>query len=72
MVKYLCLKQKAESTGGMILSKIKHYYDQILNVGTCRCLIGMVAEVKNIKITAFDKFSAYIEFYSEGITEYFT
>lgn len=53
-------------------AEIKRYFDHILNVGTCRYLIGMNSEIKKIKITGFDRFSAYEEFHSEGITEKFT
>jgi len=54
------------------LEEIKQYYDHILNVGTCRSLIGMNAEIKKIKVTAFDRFSSYTEFFFEGITDKFT
>lgn len=57
------------------LSKTKEYYDLILNIGTCRCLLGLSPEGKklnNKKITAFDRFSAYYDFYKEGLTKKFT
>jgi hypothetical protein len=67
------LRVKPSEKGAMNSStEIKHYYDQLLNVGTCRCLIGMKAEIKEVKLTAFDRFSAYMEFFSEGITTKFT
>lgn len=68
---YLGNKSQVKASG-MTLMEIKHYYDQILNVGTCRCLLGMDSELKKVKLSAFDRFSAYIEFYSESITEKFT
>ena len=71
IIKYKEIKPLKE-TIGMTLMEIKHYYDQILNVGICRCLIGMDSEVKKIKITAFDRFSAYMEFFSEKITKKFS
>jgi hypothetical protein len=55
--------------------EIKCNYDQILNVGTCRCLLGFNPETKEInksKITAFDRFSAYHDFYNEELTIKFT
>jgi hypothetical protein len=54
------------------LIKTKRYYDHVLNVSTCRCLIGMDSEIKKLKVTAFDRFSAYEDFHSEGITEKFS
>ena len=59
----------------MTLKEIKHSYDQILNVGTCRCLLGLnpeSKELKKAKITAFNRFSAYHDFYNEDLTEKFT
>jgi hypothetical protein len=59
----------------MSLQVIKRNYDEILNIGTCRCLLGLNFESKEIKkagVTAFDRFSAYEEFHSEGITDKFT
>ena len=56
------------------LSKTKQFYDLILNIGTCRCLLGLPPErnkLNNKKITAFDRFSAYYEFYIEGLTKKF-
>ncbi|MHA1104358.1 MAG: hypothetical protein ACTSPN_01420 [Promethearchaeota archaeon] len=55
--------------------EIKHNYDEILNVCTVRCLLGLNIESKEImkaKMTAFDRFSAYLEFHKEGLTEKFT
>lgn len=57
------------------LSEIKNNFDYILNIGTCRCLLGLATEgrkLKNIHVTAFDRFSAYYEFYIEGVTKKFT
>ena len=59
----------------MALKEIKNNYDQILSVGTCRCLLGLnpeSKEIKKAKITAFDRFSSYHEFYTEGLTMKFT
>jgi len=59
----------------LALKEIKFYYDQILNIGICRCLIGLNPEIKEVKkagLTAFDRFSAYHEFYSEALTSKFT
>ncbi|TFG23056.1 MAG: hypothetical protein EU533_03595 [Promethearchaeota archaeon] len=58
----------------MTLQEIKRNYDQILNIGTSRCLLGLNPESKEIKkagITAFDRFSAYFEFLGTGITSKF-
>lgn len=65
-------KKSPENSNRMTIEEVKHYYDQILNVGTCRILLGKKAEIKKVKITAFDRFSVYLEFFSEGITEKFT
>jgi len=57
------------------LLELKTYYDQILNVGTCRCLIGLnpeSEEAKKVKLTAFDRFSAYHDFYTEKLAMKFT
>jgi len=65
----------AENKCEMTLKEIKLCYDQILNVGTCRCLLGLKPESKKLKkakITAFDRFSAYHEFFNEGLTVKFT
>lgn len=65
----------SENKNEMSLKETKLYYDQILNVGTCRCLLGLnpeSKEVKKAKLTAFDRFSAYHEFYTEGLTTKFT
>lgn len=59
----------------MTLNEIKQNYDQILNVGTCRCLLGLnpkAKENKKANISAFDRFSAYHEFFIEGLTVKFT
>lgn len=62
-------KKSQDKSNRMTIEEVKYYYDQILNVGTCRSLLGMKTEFKKVKITAFDRFSAYVEFFSEGITE---
>ena len=59
----------------MTLKEIKHDYDRILNMCTCRCLLGLApesGEVKKVRISAFDRFSAYLEFHEEGLTSKFT
>jgi len=64
-----------ENEREMSLKEIKSNYDQILNVGTCRCLLGLnpeSKEIKKAKITSFDRFSAYHKFFSEGLTGKFT
>ncbi|MHA1106149.1 MAG: hypothetical protein ACTSPN_10600 [Promethearchaeota archaeon] len=64
-----------KDTPEMNLCEIKRNYDEILNIGTCRCLLGLnpeIREVKKVKITAFDRFSAYLEFYKDGLVEKFT
>lgn len=58
----------------MTLKEIKCMYDKILNIGTCRCLLGLNPEsnqIEKAKINAFDRFSAYGDFFSEGLTEKF-
>ena len=69
------IANSSENKCEMTLKEIKQCYDQILNVGTCRCLLGLKPESKKImkaKITAFDRFSAYHEFFNEGLTVKFT
>ncbi len=69
------LLNSPENTRERRLHDIKQKFDEILNVGTCRCLIGLnleSREVKRAKITAFDVFSAYHEFHGEGLTQKFT
>ena len=65
-------KKSPENSNRMTIEEVKHYYDQILNVSTCRILLGKKTEFKKVKITAFDRFSVYMEFFSEGITEKYT
>jgi hypothetical protein len=65
----------SENKRVMSLTNTKIHYDQILNVSTCRCLLGLnpeIDEFKKAKLTAFDRFSAYYEFYTEGLTMKFT
>ncbi len=64
-----------ENRQEMALEEIKNNYDQILNIGTCRCLLGLDPEnkeVKKAKLTAFDRFSVYHEFFKTGLTSKFT
>jgi len=75
ILKNIEVLNKSENMREMSLQEIKRNYDEILNVGTCRCLLGLNPESKEIKkagVTAFDRFSAYEEFYLEGITDKFT
>ncbi|MBY9021471.1 MAG: hypothetical protein KGD67_10450 [Candidatus Lokiarchaeota archaeon] len=65
----------SENEREMTLKEIKQNYDQILNVGICRCLLGLnpeSKEIKKAKVSAFDRFSAYHDFYKEGLTVKFT
>ncbi len=65
----------AENMHEITLKEIKQKYDQILNACTCRCLLGLnpeAKEIKKTKISAFDRFSAYHEFFIEGLTVKFT
>ena len=57
------------------LSETKKYYDSILNMGTCMCLLGLSSEKmmsKTKRLTAFDRFSAYFDFFTNGLTKNFT
>ena len=57
------------------LYQLKGCYDKILNLGTCRCILGLPPIEKNInkkRISSFDRFSAYLDFWKENITEKFT
>ncbi len=57
------------------LLEIKNMYDSILNKGIIMCLLGystIKRENLTNKITAFDRFNAYHEFYTNGITRKFT
>jgi hypothetical protein len=65
----------SENKCEMELKEIKNSYDQMLNVGTCRCLLGLNPETKEnkkAKVSAFDRFSAYHEFFKEDLTSKFT
>jgi len=57
------------------LSETKKYYDSILNMEICLCLLGHPHEKvmsKAKRITAFDRFSAYFDFFTNGLTKNFT
>lgn len=57
------------------ITKVKDYYDKILNVDICRCLLGFSPIEKHFKkrsISAFDRFSKYFEFWQENLTKKFT
>ena len=59
----------------MSLSETKKYYDSILNMEICMCLLGHPHEKvmsKAKRITAFDRFSAYFDFFTNGFTKNFT
>ena len=63
-----------ESKQNIPLSKTKRYYDSILNMGICMCLLGYSTKKReNLtkQISAFDRFNAYFEFYSNGLTQNF-
>lgn len=56
------------------LLEIKQYYDVMLNSGICRCLLGLESIEKRInkqRLSAFDRFNAYYEFWEENLTEKF-
>ncbi len=75
MLKRIEIIFSSEDKCEMALKDVKWNYDQILNIGTCRCLLGINPESKKLKkakLTAFDRFSSYHEFYNEGLTEKFT
>jgi len=75
MLKGIEIIFSSEDKCEMALKDVKWIYDQILNIGTCRCLLGFNPESKKLKkakLTAFDRFSSYHEFFSEGLTEKFT
>ena len=64
-----------ESKHKIPLTDVKINYDKKLNAGICRCLLGLSPESKGFKkneLTAFDRFSAYYDFYIEGLTDKFT
>ena len=66
---------KIEEKQDIPISQVKEYYDRILNIGTCRCLLGLPPIEKNNKkknISAFDRFSAYFEFWLDNLTQKFT
>jgi hypothetical protein len=67
-------RDSSENLNVLSLTSTKIHYDQILNVCTCRCLLGLNPEIskKKVKLTAFGRFSAYFNFYIEGITKKFT
>jgi len=63
-----------ESKQDIPLSETKKYYDSILNMGICMCLLGYSTKKRENmtkKISAFDRFNAYFEFYSNGLTQKF-
>jgi intein/homing endonuclease len=57
------------------LTEVKQNLDSFLNIGTCRCLLGLAPQERKLnatQVTAFERFSAYYEFYVEGLTKKFT
>jgi len=57
------------------ISETKKYYDMILNQGTCMCLLGFSTKKRENftkKISAFDRFNAYLDFYLNGLTNKFS
>jgi len=63
------------NTQEISLSKIKTLYDSILNMGICMCVLGYSTKKRENatqKITAFDRFNAYFDFFSNGLTKKFT
>jgi len=57
------------------LLETKEYYDFILNMGIVICLLGYSTKKRENmtkKITAFDRFNAYYDFFSNGLTKKFT
>ncbi|TFG11632.1 MAG: hypothetical protein EU531_11380, partial [Promethearchaeota archaeon] len=66
---------KVEGTQAIPITEVKRYYDQILNLDTCRCLLGLSPiekYFKNRSVSAFDRFSKYFEFWQENLTQKFT
>jgi len=66
---------KVEEKQDIPITQVKDYYDKILNLDTCRCLLGLSPIEKHFKkrsVSAFDRFSAYFEFWSENLTQKFT
>ena len=64
-----------ESKQDIPLSETKKYYDSILNMGICMCLLGYSTKKRENmtkQISAFDRFNAYFEFYSNGLTQKFS
>lgn len=75
IMKYNDVIKSLDNKTELTLKEIKYNYDQILNIGTCRSLLGLnpdIKEIKKAKITAFDRYSAYFDFYTEGLTSKFT
>ena len=66
---------KVEEKQDIPIAQVKDYYDNILNLDTCRCLLGLSPIEKHFKkrsVSAFDRFSAYYEFWLENLTQKFT
>lgn len=66
---------KVEEKQDIPLTQLKDYYDKILNLDTCRCLLGFSPIEKHFKkrsVSAFDRFSVYFEFWQENLTQKFT
>ena len=57
------------------LSEMKEYYDDYLNLGTCRALLGLFQKEHKItknSISTFDIFAVYFDFMQAGLTKKFT
>jgi len=66
---------KVEEKQDIPIAQVKDYYDKILNLDTCRCLLGLSPIEKHFKkrsVSAFDRFSVYYEFWLENLTQKFT
>lgn len=66
---------KTEEKQDLSILQIKDYYDKILNLDTCRCLLGLSPIEKNFKgrsVSAFERFSRDFEFLQENLTQKFT
>ena len=75
IIKHCDVLKSLENKTELSLKEIKYIYDRILNSGTCRSLLGLKPECKEIKeakVTAFDRYSVYHEFYTKGLTSEFT
>ena len=66
---------KTEENQDRSLSQVKACYDKILNLDTCRCLLGLSPTETGFmgrNVSAFERFSKYFEFWQENLTQKFT